>query len=270
MLALAETVIGSPATHELLASRAGGPVVWRVKGPGGTAVVKQHAADRAFAQEQAALVGMYIEGLMPRLFAHELRTRALVLEDLRGAPPGSSAGAPIHRSAGAVLRQLHAGPAPVDPLDLGNAVGERLDAAIAAARPLMAPSIIEAAGPWRERADLFAGEPRVACHRDFAPYNWLVDVDGERVRVVDFEHARPDHWLVDLVKLQTSAWVEDPSLRKAFLDGYGRRLEPADEQRLELLCLLHGLVTTTWAHRHGDRELSAQGRQIIERLGLVR
>lgn len=235
--------------------------MWRVTGPKGSAVIKQHAGDRAFVQERTALVGMYLEGLTPRLLEHDAANRVLVLEHLAGGPCELESSTTIHHRAGVVLSQLHACASPSDPMDLSDAIGARLDTALAGARPFIPGDLLAAAESWRDRIDLFVGEPRVSCHRDFAPYNWLRN--GDQVGVVDFEHARPDHWLVDLVKLHTSIWRGGRGLRDAFLLGYGRDMDPSDHQRLELLSLLHGLVTTGWGNRHGDDELATHGRELL-------
>ena len=119
---------------------------------------------------------------------------------------------------------------------------------------------------WRERAASvldnerlrgfdrrFAGPvitgPRVPCHRDFRPRNWIVErrsSNALRLRVVDFEHARADAWLVDGVRLSAGEWRENPSRRHAFLAGYGHELSAREEAQLERLAALDELGAIAW------------------------
>jgi hypothetical protein len=74
------------------------------------------------------------------------------------------------------------------------------------------------------------GVPRgVPCHLDFQPRNWLVNTCGD-LSLVDFEHARVDLPVRDLVRLRFRIWPDRPALREAFLTGYGRPLTPDEDQ----------------------------------------
>jgi Ser/Thr protein kinase RdoA (MazF antagonist) len=115
----------------------------------------------------------------------------------------------------------------------------------------------------------------VPCHRDFGPRNWLWDATtagvarsaGAGLGVIDFEHARPDVWWVDVQRLIDDAWRADPGLEDAFWLGYGRR-PGADERRLgAALRLLYAVGTVAWGAEHGDAPFEAQGRAVLRRLG---
>lgn len=95
---------------------------------------------------------------------------------------------------------------------------------------------------------------RVPCHRDLQLHNLLVDtsIDPLRLTVIDFGQARLDVWLSDLVKLFQFASPDRAPLRRALLEGYGRRLTAPEVDLLTRLRALHGLATCVWASEHGD------------------
>ncbi len=170
---------------------------------------KTYPSHRGFRQELEALTALHPE----RILDADPSTRTLVLVEQPGLPaPDRPA---VHRAAGCWLRALHRRPfVDDDPLPLARAL------------------------EWRSRAaglpacfdDVDA--PRVWCHRDFHPRNWLWD--GSTLVVIDFEHARPDHPTWDLVKLAVEVWPRHPALREAFREGYG----DWDEELLERFCAL--------------------------------
>lgn len=97
--------------------------------------------------------------------------------------------------------------------------------------------------------------PRVPCHLDFSPRNWLVD--SGRVYVVDFELAGPEVWVNDLSRLFFGVWRQRPELREAFLDGYGRT---PDEEDLAILLGSYALTAVwmrIWARAHGETAFEA-------------
>lgn len=157
-----------------------------------------------------------------------------------------------HGAAGAWLRRLHAvGGVPDDPLDLADAMRARWDRWW----PLAAPALD--AG---ERARLVAWfEPvpgtRTWCHRDFREPNWIV---GERLVVVDLEHAGPDGPLADLVKL-APRWLESPAAEEAFREAYG----PWDDRALGAWVALWVVGTLGWAARHGDATFAPDAHAVL-------
>jgi Ser/Thr protein kinase RdoA (MazF antagonist) len=266
-----EASVGPVREIDTLPTRADGPQVWRVSGRRGRVFLKRHPSGRGYAQERTALSGWAaaLAPSAPHVLAFDDRTRALVLTALPGRRASETVEedelVAVHRAAGAWLARLHAlDVGERDAMGLDEAVARRIDAALAEAPgPLpVERAYVERA---RARAGTFSGVVRVPCHRDFSPDNWLWD--GRTLGVVDFEHARPDCWLVDLAKLAGGPWSGRPALERAFLEGYGRRLGDEDRERLEVFVLLHGLVTWSWGERHADVPLAAHGREILRVLG---
>ncbi|MCB9759749.1 MAG: aminoglycoside phosphotransferase family protein [Alphaproteobacteria bacterium] len=221
--------------------------VWQSEG----VFFKQHRSARGFAQEVHALRALTPAlGSAPRLLGVDEGRRLLRLS----AVPGQDADAMdltedqravIAREAGRWLAALHQMPCPQDdPLSVGAAVARRIEAADAVAAR-------EAFGDGAA----FDGLTRCWCHRDFRPRNWRVTPALE-VSILDFEHTRPDLWLVDLVRL-------DEPVRVAVLEGMGRRLTPRERDALTVLRLLDGAQTLRWGLRHGERCFIDEGRRVL-------
>jgi Ser/Thr protein kinase RdoA (MazF antagonist) len=174
----------------------------------------------------------------------------------------------LHEQAGRFRRRLDDVPVDEhDPLPLEAAVVERWRAWLARARPSLPPELLQ-----RVEAALdprpFEGATRRWCHRDLGPHNWIVELThtGPRLHVIDFGQARPDAWLVDVLKLWDDAWVRAPGLADAFWTGYGRRPDAREQAQLRQLALLHGLATATWGDRHGHAAFSSRGRAVLARV----
>ena len=175
----------------------------------------------------------------------------------------------VFHTAGSFLANLHRLPFDDrDPLPLQRALQERLVATVERARPFVDASELAWAVKAFDGGRVFRGIARVPCHRDYQPRNWLVAERGSRVRwsAIDFEHARPDLWLVDLLKLWDRWWIDDPDLESAFFAGYGSSLDDEDRLRLETLGILHGLMTMVWSHEHESAEYLAHGRKVWARV----
>ncbi|MBE7701713.1 hypothetical protein H9623_15575 [Oerskovia sp. Sa1BUA8] len=88
-----------------------------------------------------------------------------------------------------------------------------------------------------------------------------------RVRVIDFAHAEPSPWAVDLQKLTMREWRGRPDLEAAFFEGYGR--VPDDEDRLVLRAYvaLSTLAIIAWSVAHDDPGFEAEARSVLA--GLV-
>jgi hypothetical protein len=240
---------------------------------GRRAVLKVHRQERKHRQERFALEtwAASLPGTPTLLAARDGQPSALlmsarpgVLVDAREHPRPTLLRA--HEAAGAWLRRLHRLPfVDQDPVPLPEALRARLDGwSRRAAGPLAAETLRWVSTRVAE-ADL-SGARRVPCHRDFGPRNWLWD-DTAGLSVIDFEHARPDVWWVDVHRLVDEAWRADPGLEDAFWLSYGRRPD-ADERRLgDVLRLLYAVGTVAWGAEHGDARFEAQGRAVLQRLG---
>jgi len=111
---------------------------------------------------------------------------------------------------------------------------------------------------------MLAHRPRVPCHRDYAPRNWLVR-GGRWIAALDLVHARADLAEADLTRLASRLWTVRPDLRAAFLAGYRAAGGPADPDApwLPGLRALDAIGTIGWAVRHDDAALAAEGRAAL-------
>ncbi|MCB9673721.1 MAG: aminotransferase class I/II-fold pyridoxal phosphate-dependent enzyme [Alphaproteobacteria bacterium] len=211
----------------------------RLRTAEGDCVQKRYRSPRAFQQAREALR----RADPGRILAEG--DRELLLRWIPGQTGSLDPAA--HRAAGRWLRTWQE---PVDDADipLADAFAKRIAAARAAVGVLGVEVDLDPA--------LFAG-PRVWCHRDFRPENWVWSPPA--LHVIDFEHSRPDHPLVDLVKLATEVWPAHPALEAAFTEGYGA----FDRAVLDGLIRLHGASTLAWAERHGDEAFRQLGRRIL-------
>ncbi len=249
--------------------------VWRVDDDGRVlAYLKLHRVGDQWRRERAILEQLAVPPKVgvPTVLAGDEARRVLLLSALPGTPADRSPGdlawqRSLHRQAGCLRRRLDAVPVDEDdPTPLTDAIVARYRAWRDRARSHLEPELLNRV----ERSidpDAFAGAVRRWCHRDLAPNNWIVHErpDGPRLGVIDFGHARPDVWLVDVLKLWDDAWVEHPALEEAFWDGYGHRPTPPERRQLQQLAILHGLATATWGDRHGDGPRSRHGRAVLTR-----
>lgn len=211
-------------------------------------VVKQ-ASRAAIDRERRGLAAAASVGGVPRVLAL-LEPTALLLTWHTGVPSETSGAV---RAAGCWLRRLHdRGTVDTDPLPVRDALLRRRDGWLARAVELPVESVAAAT------FEAFEGAPRVFCHRDFTPSNWLWHPERGIV-VIDFGQSRADVGLWDLVKLEGGLFDRTPSLREPFYEGYG----PIDRSGLRDLLLLHGLQTAAWGDAHDDAEFSALGRRLL-------
>lgn len=239
-----------------IGAREGPTALWIAEAGVASLVVKVHLRGRGFAQERAAYRALAgpLSRWLPALVGEAPELGALALARLDGSPADGDVDPAIHREAGAFLRALHEvatdrlGAA--DPMPLEVAIDRRWQAALAGAAPVLGEARCARLAP-RVRPSIFRGVARALAHRDFAPANWIVGA-GDRLRVVDLEHARADDPLVDRVLLEAGAWGRATGLRAAFDAGYGRGLDDHERARLDALRLVDAVTTVTWARRHGD------------------
>jgi len=110
---------------------------------------------------------------------------------------------------------------------------------------------------------------RVPCHRDFWKRNWiwslneLQAVEEVSLHVIDFEHARPDLFVFDLMKNWSDCWLGNPQLEEAFWRGYGRLLDDDERLALHRCGALHAMQTILWAGEHQQTEFLTQGEALL-------
>ena len=89
--------------------------------------------------------------------------------------------------------------------------------------------------------------------------------DGKEY-VVDFEHARTDLPLRDLVRLRFRVWPARPDLKDAFLSGYGRDLTGSDTETLQRLGALDSLTAIARGHQNRDIQLIRYAQSTLRQL----
>jgi thiamine kinase-like enzyme len=105
----------------------------------------------------------------------------------------------------------------------------------------------------------------VHCHLDFQPRNWLLGPAGH-LYLVDFEHARTDLPLRDLVRLRFRVWPARPDLKDAFLNGYGRDLTGPGTETLQHLGALDALAAIARGHQNRDTQLIQYAQSTLRQL----
>lgn len=251
--------------------------VWRVEDRDDhpIAYLKQHRVPDKHRREQAILERLREPPAapVPEVIASDAEGLVLLLRACPGVPATELSLPPddersLHEQAGRFRRRLDAVPmAEDDPVPLADALARRMESWLARARPSLPPRVRQRVEEAFDPAP-FEGEARRWCHRDLGPHNWIVEPTphGPRLSVIDFGQARPDAWLVDVVKLWDDAWIHDPALADAFWSGYGREPSAREQAQLRQLALLHGLATATWGDRHGHWSFSRRGRLVLARV----
>jgi hypothetical protein len=279
------------ASYEWLESRLGGIEsvryrrwpgatceVWEVVSAAGWHYLKRHPAERTYQQETHAYRewAPRLQGRAPEMVDARDDLRALIMTSAPGTVMTKRCWTHqerrrLHEEAGRIARRLHDTPAePEDPLPLREALSLRLHFWSQRGESFLPPDILSwARAALAEHGPLFSGDDaaRVPCHLDYQERNWIADdsSDPPRLMVIDFEHARTDCWLNDLVRLETGAWREEEGLKEAFLAGYGRELRPLDERRLAVLCMIWAIATIVWGRQRDDREFEELAWKAIER-----
>jgi Ser/Thr protein kinase RdoA (MazF antagonist) len=131
----------------------------------------------------------------------------------------------------------------------------RLEAVVAEFPDLLTTEELNFARDRTREIAMLPPWPRVPCHGDYKPTNWLVDAAGV-LRVVDFGLARWHVPAFDLTRLCLGPWWGRPQLASAFLEGYGRALTEEEEQYLKLILVSHAVIAIRYgkAQRFSDRE----------------
>lgn len=244
--------------------------VWRVTAQQGRACyLKGFAENRKFRQELRFYQHWRtaVSGMTPELLGHDASCRAVLLSEVPGQPLEQSAQTPlIYRQAGKFLRALHQFPQEDGDIPLREAYEKRLTAWCRRAQGKLPEEDVRwlSAGMERTLPLLSHSMRRVPCHRDFRPRNWLVG--GGQLKVIDFEHSRPDLALSDFEHLYLEHWTERADFAGAFWEGYGRELSREEEEILIGCCCLNVLATLSWATEHADREFHQRGRRMLARL----
>jgi Ser/Thr protein kinase RdoA (MazF antagonist) len=115
-------------------------------------------------------------------------------------------------------------------------------------------------------APAFAGERPVPCHRDYCPYNWLVNEEGDWAGIIDFEFAHWDVRVAEFSRYPDWEWIHKPDLVEALLEGYGRSLTPREEEQCLVARVQYALSAITWGMEASYLGFVAEGRQALRHL----
>jgi len=233
----------------------------RIRTAEGALWLKRYASGRAWVQSERAF-GVVVPALarsgfsVPLTRAKDRGLRLRVLSEVPGRSVTMHDPPEVFRDAARVLHRLSRVPCAQDPLPLGEAMLQRARAwAMRSSAPRVAAAIVA----WVADHAAALDAVRVWCHRDFHPRNWLHD--GTTIGLLDFEHTRPDHPLVDWVRLEADGL--STAQRAALVDVLG---EP-DPDALRGTLAVYGLATWVWAQEHRDVERTRVGRQALQRSG---
>ena len=249
--------------------------VWEVYANEKRYYLKQHKQPRKFQQEVYAyqMWTPYLRPFVPELVAVSKDPNALLLSSVPGVLAqevelNEAREREVYRQAGTLLRRLHDLPfGDTDALPLADALLKRSEAWLKRSRGLFDARTVDwVAGQLESAVETVRqrGWTRVPCHRDYTARNWLLNDD--KLFVIDFEHARPDLWFLDIERSWSGVWQRRPDLETAFFSGYGRSLSNEERKALKKLSAHTALTTIVWANEHNDREFEQQGREVLERL----
>ncbi|MEW9533608.1 phosphotransferase [Microbispora sp. NPDC049125] len=236
-------------------------------------LIKQHRDPGRFEREARAYTTWitYLGDRAPQLIATDPATLSLLLTEVPGRnaallPPGSIAERRAHHAAGAMLRQIHQIPTVAAGTTIAAYLGQRLSLWADRAHSTNLISSCQRS-EMEARATALADTTMDAaiCHLDYQPRNWLLADDGT-VRIVDFEHMRPDARLRDLARLAHSYWATAPDLRAVFLDGYGHPLTAHDDQLIQQFAAIEALTALVQGHQRDDAQLTSHGRLLLAQL----
>jgi aminoglycoside/choline kinase family phosphotransferase len=160
-----------------------------------------------------------------------------------------------YRQAGELLAQLHRQPAVEDDFE----AGENEKALAWLAKPhRIAPDVVDQLrmliGSWPTPTTEL-----VPTHGDWQPRNWLIH-DGT-VSVIDFGRAGLRPAYADFGRLAAQQFRTDPTLERAFLDGYGA--DPRDPESWQRQRIREAIGTAAWAHQIGDETFERQGLRML-------
>ncbi len=243
-------------------------VVRGVTLPDGTAaVLKRFRSHRAWSQARRALEewgpACGPELRVPSLLAVDpegpLTLLIERLDGVRADQPGWRTDTVLARRLGRGLRALHAvGDTDADPLSLQDACARRMSGWLSQGKGDLEPDLI-AAVQRRFDPSALAGRVRRVCHRDAEPYNLLL-ADGQAIALVDFEHARMDDPLLDIVSTWDGRPLGQSPFTAALVTAWGH---PAPPPALRCWGLLHGVATLCKARQEGNIQRAAQARDSL-------
>lgn len=258
---------------ELVANRSqrhGRALVLEVAGPDGRWFIKRPKDMHSFRRELNAYREYvpHITAPVPQLVAASVLHQAFMVTALSGrvADGKHLRDRPeVHRMAGAWLVQLHGAAAPVAVPELGAELRQRLMRLLAKSwHDLDRPTV----DYLTKIGDRFAEMPvlqLVPCHLDYTQRNWVLCDDGQ-LGVIDFSGCDLGMVAEDLSRLANREWTQNPDLRAAFLDGYGRELDDLELEQVECCTALAALSALTRGTGSGNKNILAPSIRTLREL----
>ncbi len=284
------SIVGSivevvPAGHDH-----GNAQVFRITSSSGLLYLKHHRAELRWRNELSAYETFVraIADYAPRLVAaRDQPPRAILLTALEGTAMFRTALDPGQRTAawfraGVCLAGLHGltgerfglcAPDVPDPNGFDGASGPEafrryashwIDAGVAAG--ILSPHEQRLGLEALRYSSLFAGQPPLACHRDFTPRNWIVDGHGTWRGVVDFELSVWGMRALDMDRWWDNYFTIAPECERSFFDGYGTELSDENRHQVTVARVVNAVHQIVWGAVHGDADFQRRGREALVRL----
>jgi Ser/Thr protein kinase RdoA (MazF antagonist) len=245
-----------------------GPAVARISARGGEEYIVKKHADRDKHDREVHAYRHWTPALgssAPQLVAADAQALAIVTTALDGRPHPGPLTATAHHHAGTILRRFHDAEPPRTLPGYRAWLRDRADYWTGRARPFLSAADLGNASAHLAALQQAGDADGVPCHLDFQPRNWLLGPAAD-LYLVDFEHARTDLPLRDLVRLRFRAWPARPDLKDAFLNGYGRDLTGSDTETLQHLGALDALTAIARGHQNHDIQLVQYGHSTLRQL----
>jgi len=245
-----------------------GPAVARISARSGEEYVVKKHADRDKHDREVHAYRHWTPALgssAPQLVAADAQALTIVTTALDGRPHPGPLTAAAHHQAGTILRRFHDAELPRTLPGYRDWLRDRAAYWTVRASPFLSAADLGNANAHLAALQQAADPHGVPCHLDFQPRNWLLDPAAD-LYLVDFEHARTDLPVRDLVRLRFRVWPVRPNLKDAFLNGYGRDLTGPDTETLQHLGALDALTAIARGHQSHDIQLVQYGHSTLRQL----
>jgi hypothetical protein len=245
-----------------------GPAVARISARGDEEYVVKKHADRDKHDREVHAYRHWTPALgpsAPQLVAADAQALTIVTTALDGHPHPGPLTAAAHHHAGAILRRFHDAEPPRPLPGYRDWLQARAAYWTGRARPFINAADLGNASAHLAALQQATDPDGVPCHLDFQPRNWLLGPAAD-LYLVDFEHARTDIALRDLVRLRFRVWPGRPDLKDAFLNGYGRDLTGSDTETLQHLGALDALTAIARGRQSHDIHLVQYGHSTLRQL----
>jgi hypothetical protein len=242
----------------------GQSLMWKAAGDGGPALyVKVHAEPYLYERHVAAFRDWVpqLPCSTPEVLFEDQEHLLMVFAELDGVPLETASVSretelEAYRVAGRVAKAFHHIELneSEEAWSAANAARNRMERYIAMSDGKLCPELLAWTKTVLPETELFRGERRVPCHRDYSPRNWLVSETNGQLQwsLIDFERARLDLKYADFQRMWPDAWKGRPDRRTAFFEGYGLDLSADEEKRLRITVLTNCLGTIPWAVSNND------------------